>query len=146
MTSSVHLSFACVLVACASPAPSGAPIVSNVDGGIGEGAPAIEDGRDQRCVYETYASGDCDQCQNDKCCMERFACYDDKACYWADWLFDKCKDALPKDAGPDDSGGWDSCGADAGTCWGEFEKNGGPLSKALYDCIDKHCHDKCKLP
>ena len=144
-------------IGCSSPQPSGGSGTTN------DGGPAIIDGMDERCTSGAYNDGACDQCQNAHCCIARFQCYDDKACYWADeWTLDECLDPGSSDAGPGDgwskdsgsggwdtgSGGWDSGGgSDSGPmtpdqCWQNFE-NDDPLAAALYQCVHDNCATEC---
>ena len=75
---------------CSTPSPSG---VSPVADSSTDDSGAATDGMDQRCSSPAYGdAGDaCDDCLNKNCCDERFTCYDDCACYWADWVLDACE-------------------------------------------------------
>ena len=108
---------------CSTPAPSG----HYYDAAISD---AVGDGRDQRCIVETYVDNECDRCENDACCATRFACYDDMKCFMANRDFDACL-------------------ADAGTgsaaCWDAFAAST-VVAAARRDCQRKSCKTQCEVP
>lgn len=136
-----------MLAGCSTPAPSAEAPDSSVAPDANDDAPAWVDGEDERCFSEAYAPGpkdDCGQCQIENCCTEYFQCYDDKACYWADYLFDHCVEG-DFDAGVDASDAWGDAGDGGIDCWAIFIEKSGTYGQALNTCIDKYCSTRCNL-
>ena len=150
---------ALLLAACSSPKPSGtlpdaSPVVTDATG----------DAIDQRCVVETYDENECDHCENQFCCDERFRCYDDHDCFYGNIGLDKCISAAGDagaDASSDTADPWSDAGdasddagneagsSDAGSpmeaCWKAADAKS-EIFRARHECQRAHCQSQCAVP
>jgi hypothetical protein len=91
-------------------------------------------GSDPRCQSSgPTVENDCDRCENERCCAERFGCYDDTVCRCADQAFDACLDRADDDASSESA---------RATCTADFRASGAAAETRL-DCRERACKTEC---
>jgi hypothetical protein len=96
-------------------------------------------GPDPRCGSTgPTVENDCDRCENEHCCQERFGCYDDTVCRCSDQTFDACLDVAASD---------DAASSEAATskCAADFEATG-TAAEARLACRERACKTECQTP
>jgi hypothetical protein len=94
-------------------------------------------GPDPRCSSTgPTVENDCDRCENENCCITRFACYDDTVCRCADQAFDECLD----DAARQDAASFEAA---ADQCAADFASSG-QVARARLECRESACSTECK--
>jgi hypothetical protein len=101
--------------------------------------PSAYDGKgpDPRCASTgPTVANECDRCENENCCAERFGCYDDSTCRCADQAFDACLDSAAQEDATSPEAAAERCAADFAAS--------GPAAKARLDCREAACSTECK--
>jgi hypothetical protein len=96
-------------------------------------------GPDPRCAPSgPTVENECDRCENERCCAQRFGCYDDAVCRCADREFDEC---LDRAAGEDAASSEEA----AARCAADFEASGA-AAKTRIECRERACSAECGAP